>query len=182
MTFLEQFLLTIVTALVTAIVTYFGFWRQAKADLEKEYKFRFNEKKWEVYYSFIGLLPTIIELNKLIQISTRAELNEARLKRAFELTDIYNETIPKIRNQILLIGSLEVVKYFLEWTSQTSIIHAEQEFAVEKLVKVINTMREDLGERKSNINYKDLEGIYFFSDKWENVTTPIDQYLRQNSE
>jgi hypothetical protein len=49
------FLLSISAAYITANITYMGYQKQAKAELEKEYHSRFNEKKWEIYLSFVKL-------------------------------------------------------------------------------------------------------------------------------
>jgi hypothetical protein len=40
MTTIEQILVSIITALVTAALAYIGFWRQAKIELRKEIRIR----------------------------------------------------------------------------------------------------------------------------------------------
>lgn len=50
---LEEFALAVLVSVITAIVTSLLYWRRVEADLKKEYESRFNQKKWDVYTSYV---------------------------------------------------------------------------------------------------------------------------------
>jgi len=85
-------------ALATAFLTSWGYWRNAKADLEKEYSSRFNTKKWEVYTAFTALVPEIIGA-EAINVDEPAEL----------------PSVNSLASQIVIAGSDKVIKAFGVW-------------------------------------------------------------------
>lgn len=166
MTILEQILITVITAFATAILAYLGFWRQAQAELYKDHKTKFNEKKWEVYTTFTSMLPILVEINRLVEIKHyNKKLSPEDETRLEDLPKCYKVLKGKAENDTLLIGSKNVVEYYLEWESRTFFNNAKDEYVVEILIKLINAMREDLGEEKSNIDFKSLDGLYYISNE-----------------
>jgi hypothetical protein len=134
-------LASIVVAGVTAGFTFFGFWRQAKADLDKEYQSRFNTKKWEVYTEFTKLLQGI--------------LNE----KSVDLADVTQQPAEiALASQLVLIGSDEVVRAFRDWR-ETSIAYGKSHtVAKEKLFNLVAKMRNDLGIKYSKLGIEELLG------------------------
>jgi hypothetical protein len=165
MSLIDQILIAFFTALATAALAYIGFWRQAKAELQKEYQSRFNEKKWESYSSFVRIVPTLIEINRIIEIKSYGPLSLEDQKRLDEFPLIYKDSIEKIESEILLVGSKKVVKLFLEWEGITEMFNAKDEYTIEIFIPLLNSMREDLGLEKSDFTLDELDGKYFISKK-----------------
>lgn len=160
MTLLDQILISIITASITAGLAYFGFWRQAKAELYKEYETKFNSKKWEVYLKFIELLPLERNIAALNSRNPKYRTDDDN-KEIRELENQYHETIANIENEILLIGSRDVINAFITLQRiKLELASPNEKIVVEHLFNVINAMRIDLGKDKSNINYTDF-GNYF---------------------
>jgi hypothetical protein len=190
MTVLDQIIVSVITALITALLAYFGFWRQAKVELRKEYESRFNEKKWEAYLSYINLVPMLRELNVLSykhNLYLQHKGNNRSLtieedQRSENLSDTFSKLSDKVQNEILLIGSPEVVKAFFEWNRLINYAEEEanSETAVNVQVKLINLMRDDLGLSKSHLDIESLDGSYFISDKlYEKITAENQRYLNK---
>lgn len=183
MTLLEQILITTITACATAILAYFGFWRQAKADLQKMYESRFNEKKWEVFINFMELIPLIRQVSedKLNQKEAKSDsrdfywsqhdlvTNEEYLLQHMNwLTneEHLHDELQSIEERLLLIASSDTVKKFLIWRNYSEVNPVfEDEKGTIIFIDLINTMREDLGNIKSKLNPSDFDGIYFVSEK-----------------
>ena len=127
----------------------FGSWlqfRKARAELEKEYQSRFNQKKWEVYSQII---QNFIE-----------SIHHPGKKAAFEWT--------KSVNNLFLIGSDQVIsghnKLIDEMTSNT-------EMKLDLIANLIVEMRKDLGS-KTNIKPDEIKELIAFESKmqraWKN--------------
>jgi hypothetical protein len=187
MSVLDQILISVISASATAILAYFGFWRQAKAQLMKEYLSRFNEKKWDIYIRYIKLVSTIRELQRLVESERGREekhtaFSEADALKLESLTKDYDENFYRLENEILLIGSTNVVETFFKWRAE---IIADKGAADEKMVaiqiRLLNYMREDLGTGKSNLNVSALDGSYFphkklldkILEKYETASTVV---------
>ena len=136
-----ELLTSIVVAGVTASFTFLGFCRQAKADLDKEYRSRFNTKKWEVYTEFTKLLYSLLT-DKSVNLT--------------EWEDQPSEI--SIASQLVLIGSDEVVRAFRDWR-ETSIVYGKSNKETkEKLFILVAKMRNDLGIKYSKLEIDDLLG------------------------
>ena len=130
--------ISLATALATAFIAYFFYWRQIKADLQKEYESRFNTKKWETY----------LGMNEIIQgIYDREQTVEGD-------SDNLEDKISLLRTQIFLIGSREVIAAFSVWNAQRKRYEASHDNTYEKLHVLIMEMRKDLGLQDSRFELK----------------------------
>jgi hypothetical protein len=141
MNILENLILTSVTALATAAFTFWGYWRHAKADLEKEYLSRFNTKKWEVYTEFAKLAPELMG-NEIPSGSISTEI----------------VSIDSLASQIVLAGSDKVVTAFRIWRETAHVYGQGNELTKAKLFDLIAEMRRDLGNMYTRLNMDDLLG------------------------
>ena len=132
---------TLLVAAATSGLTFLGFWRKAKADLEQEYLKKFNSKKWEVYTEFTKLLQTFLADNS---------------------NDLSGwEQIPAevpLASQLVLIGSDEVVRAFRDWRETSMVYGKAQKETKEKLFMLVAKMRNDLGIKYSKLEIEDLLG------------------------
>lgn len=132
------------TALVTAAFTFLGYWRKAKADLEKEYASRFNERKWEVYTGFADILHHVFQ--------------SAKTGRTNRDLPKHTRKLEEFTSQLWIVGSDEVVEAFNEWLRECR--RAEEEIdsteSLIKVSKVLIEMRKDLGYKSSRISPKDV--------------------------
>lgn len=141
---MNDLLSSLIIALVTAFLTSFFYWRQAKADLQKEYESRFNTKKWETY----------LGMNEIIQgIYDREQTVEGN---AVNLED----KISLLRTQILLIGSKEVIAAFGAWQAQRVRYEDYHENTFEKLHALVMEMRKDLGLQNSRFELEEMRGFF----------------------
>ncbi len=145
-TVLVSILLSVVTALATAFFTSRFYVYRVKADLQKEYESRFNERKWEVYTKFVEFLRLAVQPFS----SESEELENSRKADEFV-------------SSLWLIGSDEVIKAFNEWHKAAS-LNLEQRRPPDKLwtkmVRVLIEMRKDLGSTSSKIDPKDLYALF----------------------
>jgi hypothetical protein len=138
----SKILLDVLTAVITAGLTFLGFWRKAKADLEQEYLKRFNDKKWDVYTEFTKSLQEFLA-DKETDFSDPVH-------RSSEET--------ALASQLVLIGSDEVVKAFRAWRETSMVYGRSQKEAKDKLFMLVATMRNDLGIKYSKLEVDDLLG------------------------
>jgi len=138
---LASIIVAILTAFVTGFITFWGFWRQAKADLDKEYQSRFNTKKWEVYTEFTKLLHGFLTNNSADLAGTTQQQDEIVLA-----------------SQLVLIGSDEVVRAFRDWRESSMAYGKSHAVAKEKLFNLVAKMRNDLGIKYSKLALEDLLG------------------------
>ena len=134
-------LVNIATAVVTAGLTFLGFWRKAKAELEQEYLKRFNDKKWEVYTEFTKLLHSFLTNNSADLAGATRQQDEIVLA-----------------SQLVLIGSDEVVRAFRDWRESSMAYGKSHAVAKEKLFNLVAKMRNDLGIKYSKLALEDLLG------------------------
>jgi hypothetical protein len=77
-------------ALLTSVVASWAYWRQAKADLDKLYKSRFNEQKWKAYLDFIEMRSRVTSVMKPESAEVKAAL---LLVASDEVIRAYNEYV-----------------------------------------------------------------------------------------
>ncbi len=150
MTLFEQILLSIITALITAGFAYLGFWRQAKAELKKEFQNKFNNRKWDAYQEFIDQ----ISLMRLMSSKFYGVLKENQKEEYFKLDDQLYRNLDQVESEILLVGSNIVVSAYIKWRREflgTTYDNAE---TFKAMIELLNSMRVDLGLEKSDINYQ----------------------------
>lgn len=128
-----EFLKTVVTALITAYVTFWVNWRKARIDLENEFQRRFNDKKWEVYTEFM----------KFLQHYTDRDQSDSDNNSDNELV--------LLASQILLAGSDKTVKAFRLWRESAKVHGDGDETTKGKLFQLILEMRRDLGNRQTRL-------------------------------
>jgi hypothetical protein len=123
-------------ALLTSVLTSWVYWRQAKADLDKLYKSRFNEQKWKAYLDFV-------------EMQSRA-------------TNVMKPESAEVKASLLLVASDEVIGAYNKYVS-LSFQEDKLEERHEKVAQMIAAMRKDLGYG-SEISSRDLwtmfESIY----------------------
>ena len=158
MTLLEQILLSFITSIATAVFAYFLLWRQAKADLMKEYETRFNEKKWDAYIRLIRLFPKFEENNYNLYKNVLSPTPEAKIQ-FFNRDNEINDELNQIESEILLIGSDDVLYKFKKWRNHAHQFSYFDDGVMKLRTAMINAMREDLGKSKSDIDYSRLEEI-----------------------
>jgi hypothetical protein len=115
-------------ALFTSLLASWVYWRQAKADLDKLYKSRFNEQKWKAYLDFI-------------KMQSRAP-------------NVMKPESAEIKAALLLVASDEVIRTYNEYVS-LSFQEDKFEERHEKVAQMIAAMRKDLGY-SSKISSRDL--------------------------
>jgi hypothetical protein len=145
---ITAFLTAMVVAPITALITFWGYWRKAEAELQKEYESRFNEKKWEVYRIFANFLGVAVCGSKVGYRSPLVDSFEAEM----------------LISDLILVGSDKVIEAANQFWSclqvsgdkPTSEIENETR---ERMMALVSEMREDLGYR-SKINITDLWGAF----------------------
>ncbi len=86
----ETIIISIISSLATATLTYLGYWRQVQADLKKEYASRFNEQKWKAYKDFMVMQSRMVNSMK----PESAEIKVALLLVASDdVIKAYNESL-----------------------------------------------------------------------------------------
>lgn len=138
------------TALATAAVTFWGSWRQVKADLQKEYEGRFNEQKWNVYSKFMKF-----EGQKSLAASTAN----------WELFRKLDSEHADLISGLLLVASDEVIRAYNDyWRFERRISSAPIKVGERpqwldeenrKRMVIVNAMRKDLGY-KSKLDSEEL--------------------------
>ena len=139
----SKILLDVLTAVATAGLTFLGFWRKAKADLEQEYLKRFNDKKWDVYTEFTKSLQEFLA-------DKETDFSDPVRRSSSEET--------ALASRLVLIGSDEVVKAFRSWRETSMVYGKSQKESKEKLFILVATMRNDLGIKYSKLEVDDLLG------------------------
>ncbi len=127
------FITALLTTLGTIGVTILALWPKLKADLQKEYKNRANEYKWDIYINFVKLIGEIIYSEKDVSLSDMARIHE-------------------VTGTLLLIGSDEVVNTYQELRNfmtrlenRDPVSDEDLKMIQEKISLVVNAMRQDLG-------------------------------------
>ncbi|RJP46308.1 MAG: hypothetical protein C4583_19220 [Anaerolineaceae bacterium] len=131
-TILVSIIIAFLTTLVTATFAYFGYWRQAAAELKKDLANRFNEQKWKAYQEFM--------------------IMQSRS------TNIMRPESAEIRIALLLTASDDVIEAFNEYIS-LSFQKDKVEERHHKIGAMIAAMRRDLG-CDTKLTHEDLWKIF----------------------
>jgi hypothetical protein len=163
MSLLDQIIVSVVASIATAALAYLGFWRKAKIELRKEFENKFNDRKWEAYIKNIELI--ILYMKEDFIISTNPQ--STAISEDKEYQRITTE-IGKIENQveweIILVGSKGVIESYIRWKRLLIEGSYGDSDTFERMIDCINSMREDLGLEKSDINYQVFD-IYAYRSK-----------------
>ena len=119
---------TFLVAPLTSVFASWVYWRQAKADLDKLYKSRFNEQKWKAYLDFIEMQS--------------------------RMTNVMKPESAEVKAALLLVASDEVIRAYNEYVS-LSFQEDKLEERHKKVAQMIAAMRKDLGY-SSKISSRDL--------------------------
>lgn len=148
---------SIILALATAFFTSRFYAHQMRAELQKEFESRFNERKWEVYTGFADIVREVIRSGK---------------------SDRLQRDLPKLIDKLLqftsglwIVGSDEVVEAFTEWQRYSRSVEGKETNPLEglaKLTDILIEMRKDLGYKSSKIRSEDLLATFI---------TDVDKYL-----
>jgi hypothetical protein len=139
-------LFSILVAIITAYASSTFYVRNVKADLRKEYESRFNERKWETYTEFAGMVSRVLE--------------DTKNKKTVE-TKRYTAELFRFTGSLWIVGSDKVIEAFIDWKQHTSKVSAgeieDKNFAsLLKLAQIIIEMRRDLGYTSDRATAKDL--------------------------
>ena len=129
--------------IVVAFLSSKFYTNQAKADLQKEFESRFNERKWDVYYLFATEVAG--------EVLKGGAYNQKKVL----------DSLARFTSQIQIVGSDEVVRVYSEWLryirKQTPMDTVEH---MCKLYTIFIEMRKDLGYGKTQVKPVDLLGIF----------------------
>lgn len=155
---LAALFISILAAFATSYFAYRFYGPKVRADLQKEFESRFNERKWEAYTKFSGIMYQIFEGSKT-----------GRLDRQMPK---YHRQLREFLSHLWLVGSDEVVEAFNEWLRYGRREGQEEDSTtgegLVKLISIMIEMRKDLGYKSSQISPKDLLATFI---------TDIDEYL-----
>jgi hypothetical protein len=105
---------------------------EIKADLQKEYDTRFNERRWETYLHFSKIIRKMME-------ATKAKKLEEIMPEI--VADLY-----QFSGELLLVGSNDVVKSFNKWRANSEPSNKEQQLEMMRsMMGILIEMRKDLG-------------------------------------
>lgn len=142
-----QTLLTgVALALATSFFTSRFYVHQAKADFQRDLERRFNERRWEIYTSFSGILID------LIQATTDNRLSKDLPRLIRDLRAFIG--------RLWLVGSDEVVEAVLRWRRSTSDAVSDTPVgstrSMMKLLDILVAMRRDLGDARTQLTARDI--------------------------
>ena len=137
---------SIVVALLTALVTYKGIWTKSKADLENEYRKRFNEKRWAIYVKFTDWVRLAVETY------IDPNVTPQRLLRNLE------KDLVIIASELVISSSDNVIKRFKHWRVLLNINGLWDQTTTHGMIELILEMRKDLGESTTSIGVDDILG------------------------
>jgi hypothetical protein len=151
--------------LVTAGLTgAFGSWvqfRRAKAELEKEYKSRFNEQKWKIYGEYVRQIGEVMSSDKPTTF----------------------HPILKIISQISLVGSEGVINSLADYLVMIHDIMSSEDDKNdieinygECVTNIMNEMRKDLGY--DGILNTDAVGLLHMGRAFINMVSDKDKKLQ----
>ena len=144
-TIFTSLLISIAGAFATSYFAYRFYSPKLKAELQKEYKSRFNERKWEAYTEFANIIYQVLDNN-----------NEEDFE---EDLPTYTSQLHEFLSKLWIVGSDEVVNSVNEWLRYSRKHSYDEQKTGESLVRLINIvieMRKDLGYKESQIRPKDL--------------------------
>jgi hypothetical protein len=145
----------IVAALVTGVLVAFAtafftsrfYVHRARADLEKEFQGRFNERRWDVYSQFAEILLDLIHSDRSQALDVQAAAVGERL-RAFI-------------GRVWLVGSDDVIRGIIAWrkSSQGQTVMVRGTSGLVALANVLVAMRRDLGDTNTRMTGRDILSI-----------------------
>ena len=136
---IDSIFVSLLTVFATAVLAWLGLWPKVKADLEKEYSLKFNDKKWEVYTEFAGLVRDMVD------------------EQTFDPDDLHRRKV-SLASQIILIGSDDVVSAFQAWHAMAELLEKGHSDTEDKLFDLIASMRKDLGNKYTRLSKEVLLG------------------------
>jgi hypothetical protein len=83
-------LISVITTLFTAALTYVGYWRHVEAELKKEYASRFNNEKWIAYKNFMIMRSRMVNSMKAESAEVKVTL---LLVASDEVINAYNDSV-----------------------------------------------------------------------------------------
>ena len=143
---LPALLVSILGAFATSYFAFRFYAPRVKADLQKEFESRFNERKWETYIDFVDIMYEALE-------SVKAGRIDRDMKKIVRKLNAFV-------TRLLIVGSDEVVEALSEWM-RYSRGAGEEELSstpegLVKLMAIVIKMRKDLGYESSKVRPKDL--------------------------
>ncbi len=163
---METAIIGAVSSLLVALVTYFLGVRQlrlqlqqqlrneielissrVRADLEREYQFRFNERKWSLYTEFSELIIGMLEFSKLPQKNQHT---------------VQKDAIKKLRGfvaRLWIVGDDRVVSAYNSWrrtTSPEADSGTDHLQSLDQLMQILIEMRKDLGNSTTEVTPREL--------------------------
>jgi hypothetical protein len=149
-TILISSMFSILVAIITAFLSSLFYVRNIKADLQREYQSRINERKWKTYTEFGAFVSKVFE-----------EVNKGKVD-----TKRYGIEINRLAGDLWIVGSDRVIGAFIDWKQYTSQVVAgnakdEGYLTLHKLAQIIIEMRKDLGYTDDKATGKDLLAVWF---------------------
>lgn len=143
-------LFSVLVAIITAFVSSTLYIRQVRADLQKEYASRFNERKWTVYTDFAKVVSEVFK--------------EAK-KGAIKNPDRYMSILHDIAASLWIVGSDRVIGAYIDWQEFThNVAQGRKEDinfqSLRKLAQIVIEMRKDLGYINDRATADDLLSLY----------------------
>jgi hypothetical protein len=142
-------LITLVVSIIGAFTASYFSYRYYKprlrADLQKEFESRFNERKWEAYQQFADILYEVLDTTGTKKFNNELPKVIRRLR--------------KFLSQLWVVGSDDVMRTVSDWFMYSNKEPEEKDSSVEGLIKLMNIlimMRKDLGYSTSQIGPVDL--------------------------
>jgi hypothetical protein len=141
----------ILAAIIAAFVSSALYARKTRADLQKEFANRANERKWETYSKFGKIISDVFIAAK-----------NNRLDR--EMSKITQEMMSVV-GSLWIVGSDKVIDAYTDWQSHSRRVTQGEESNdshqnLVKLAQIVVEMRKDLGYRSDQAQAKDLISIY----------------------
>lgn len=143
--------------------SYFSFRYYAprlRAELQKEYEIRFNERKWAAYEQFSDILYDVLD-----EVGTSK--HDKKMPKVIK-------RLRKFLSQLWIVGSDDVVKAVSDWFMYSNRVADEEDTSAEglfKLMTILIEMRKDLGYSGSEIEPVDLLRTF---------VTDIDDHIPQD--
>jgi hypothetical protein len=146
---IENVILPLIVSIVGAFTASYFSYRyyrpRLRADLQKEFESRFNQRKWEIYQEFANILYEVLD-------------KSATKRFESELPKVIKK-LRKFLSQLWIIGSDDVVEAVSDWFIYSNREKQSEDSPVEgleKLMTIIIEMRKDLGYSSSQIGPRDL--------------------------
>lgn len=138
-------IVSIIGAFTASYFSYRYYKPRLRADLQKEFESRFNERKWEAYTQFADILYEVLDASGTKKFNSELPKAIRRMR--------------KFLSQLWVVGSDEVMRAVSDWFIYSNQDKEEKESTSEGLTKLMNIlimMRKDLGYSSSQIGPVDL--------------------------